>query len=547
MRLRGTVVISQNPVISEIVPACTGGTETEVAGKRIHTFTSGGTLKVNFPVSVEYLVVGGGGGGGGTAGDSGPGGGGGAGGVLTGTTILSEGNKAIVVGAGGPAITDGDDSTFNGLTAVGGGHGAEEDLNAGDGGSGGGGGYTVAGLGGTGTAGQGNNGGTSHGKTSPYECGGGGGAGAVGGNWAANQSGAGGNGVASSISGASVTYGGGGGGGSTQAGAARGLGGTGGGGAGAATYNVVGTAGTPNTGGGGGGSHRNAGGAGGSGIVIVSYTIADASLTRERFSRTLTPGQYEGLRMGKRALGKYHRCTFRMHGDRYDLQEMFTNGLMREVRVYGPDGRPHWGGFIYEMKFNLGWIEATVSMTEVYNKVWLRYRITGASTTTRSTPQSDTVSQGKYGVKEYVITAGELQTSVVADQVAAQYLELFRLPKVTPKIFFDKPLLQRPYIEITAFGWKDTLNFMVFNNTGSASQQSSPAEIADIVTASGQFIAGTHLDGNATQVSKISDLDRRAGDFIDDITRLGDPDNNRWVNGVDIERNLIFKQAEPPE
>jgi hypothetical protein len=38
----------------------TGGTETDVGGYHIHTFTSGGTLEVTAAGDVEYLVVGGG-------------------------------------------------------------------------------------------------------------------------------------------------------------------------------------------------------------------------------------------------------------------------------------------------------------------------------------------------------------------------------------------------------------------------------------------------------------------------------------------------------
>ena len=43
---------------------CTGGTITEVGGKRIHTFTGLRTLVVVSAGNVEYLVVAGGGGGG---------------------------------------------------------------------------------------------------------------------------------------------------------------------------------------------------------------------------------------------------------------------------------------------------------------------------------------------------------------------------------------------------------------------------------------------------------------------------------------------------
>lgn len=247
-------------------------------------------------VSVEYLVVAGGGGGGWRTG-----GGGGAGGLKEGTVSMTSGTSyTVTVGAGGAAQTNynngadkgnnGNDSSVSGsgistITSTGGGGGGSNNNQYGaTGGSGGGGaGSTVQDNNGTGTAGQGNDGGDgSYGNDADdYGGGGGGGAGAAGSNASPfggpNTSGGnGGNGTSSSITGSSVTYAGGGGGGcaSTSTGAA-GTGGTGGGGAGGKSTTAA-VAGTANTGGGGGGGGFSGGsngtpGAGGSGVVILRH------------------------------------------------------------------------------------------------------------------------------------------------------------------------------------------------------------------------------------------------------------------------------------
>lgn len=234
-------------------------------------------------VTASYLTVAGGAGGG-------RGSGGGAGGMLTGTTVLTTTSSyTVIVGAGGNGATpgtgwadgtNGNNTTFTGLTAaVGGGTGGYGGGGGYNGGSGGGASNNATYptyVGGLGTAGQGNNGGYSGFSIAG---GGGGGAGAVGGNGTSLTSpGSGGNGLASSISGSSVTYAGGGGGSGydTSPGAA---GGSGGGGAGAnAGTSVGGGNGTANLGGGGGGGHQTNnstnGGNGGSGIVIISYAGA---------------------------------------------------------------------------------------------------------------------------------------------------------------------------------------------------------------------------------------------------------------------------------
>ena len=265
---------------------------------------------------VQVLVVAGGGGGG-----MDMGGGGGGGGVLYSSSYTITSGSAITVtvgngGEGAPAggtngqpsshqftipATQGENSVFGSLTAIGGGFGGSSyraytpGIAGGSGGSGGGSsGYNDnAGtfLGGLGTSGQGNRGGNS---TAAYYSGGGGGAGAPGADSTNKPNG--GIGVENSILGVSYFWGGGGGGASYSL-STGGDGGSGGGGGGAVgTTNggsglnpgspgggggpgqwantPGGNAGANTGGGGGGGSHYNAnnkGGNGGSGIVVVRY------------------------------------------------------------------------------------------------------------------------------------------------------------------------------------------------------------------------------------------------------------------------------------
>ena len=244
--------------------------------------------------SVEVLVVAGGGGGG-----CDRAGGGGAGGLIYNSAFSVNPGTALTVTVGGGGAggtndttkgTNGSNSVFGSLTAIGGGGGGSES-NAGGtaGGSGGGGAYSD-GTGGAGTSGQGFAGGTGRSSFPPGRApGGGGGAGEAGqnGSQSITPSGAGargGNGLQYSISGTATYYAGGGGAGSNidgTGGPGAGAGGLGGGGTGGVTWSASpngaagnGSPGTPNTGGGGGGgttADSGVGGAGGSGIVIVRY------------------------------------------------------------------------------------------------------------------------------------------------------------------------------------------------------------------------------------------------------------------------------------
>jgi hypothetical protein len=221
-----------------------GGTINEFGPYRLHIFNSTDTFVALDSLDIEYLIVGGGGGGSRGGATAYEGGGGGAGGYLTGTVSLISGSYSITVGGGGAEEANGTNSTFNAMTAVGGGRSTRNGAGQ-TGGSGGGGGGN--GGGGPGTAGQGNNGGTG----TNVQGGGGGGAGGAGSTGNANANGSGGAGLVNSITGSAVTY-------------SRG-GNTGG---------ASGGAGSPGTGNGGKGgvsTNNTVGSPGGSGVVIIRY------------------------------------------------------------------------------------------------------------------------------------------------------------------------------------------------------------------------------------------------------------------------------------
>jgi len=293
---------------SIIVPApvVSGGTLSSDSTYYYRTFTTGSNLVIsNYTLPAEVVLIAGGGGGAGGNGDSG---GGGAGGLLYASSSYAANTYPVVIGSGGAGGagqgktgTNGLNSTFSNLTAIGGGGGGGwNDNNGGqNGGSGGGAGGSIN-VAGSGTSGQGFNGGLGI-PANPYPGGGGGGSGAVGSNASGNVPGSGGDGtntysswltaISSSMTGisgwSSATSGGriaGGGSGASEltAPASQGLGGGAGGGGsrGAANGGSYGpSSGITNTGSGGGaagmyvGSYVN-GANGGSGLMIIRYTKA---------------------------------------------------------------------------------------------------------------------------------------------------------------------------------------------------------------------------------------------------------------------------------
>ena len=281
-------------------------------------WSSVGSTTPTTPYEVDFLAVAGGGGG-----NIYNGGGGGAGGLRTsygstsggGTsaetnlTFIPNTTYTITVGAGGAGsntmtVYNGDTSTILGtgittVTSAGGGAGGARNTSptGQDGGSGGGGGSTASGgqVAGSGTAGQGYNGGAGA-DLGGYQGGGGGGAAAAG-----SRPG-GGAGLAVNIlnstdattytvgevSAGNVYYAGGGGGGANSG---PGTGGIGGGANGTSNYSM--NNGDPNSGGGGGSGAMSgtfSGGNGGSGVVILRMATSDYTGTTSGNPTVTTDG-----------------------------------------------------------------------------------------------------------------------------------------------------------------------------------------------------------------------------------------------------------------
>ena len=277
------------------------GTACLVKLKAVSTYGAGvesSAVSFTLGFAIDYLIVGGGGGG------SGIGGGGGGGGLLsslsqgagasgvTGTAVtgIKNTNFAVVVGAGGAGKTYGSggffvagSSTFSSFTARGGSSGvgqvATSDSTQYASGGGGNGGYNSAGL--TADPLYGYSGSSGGGSQGGYWGGGGGGAGAAGSGGSSGVGGTAGIGRANSITGSSVLYAPGGGGYGGSSGAAGGA--TGGGNGASGHYGSAGSGsgGSANTGGGGGGGGGVSGGnsTGGSGVVILRWLTASATIT----------------------------------------------------------------------------------------------------------------------------------------------------------------------------------------------------------------------------------------------------------------------------
>ena len=344
-------------------------------------------ITFNNDVICDILVIAGGGGGGHSAG-----GGGGAGGLIFQTNVeITEGTYNVFVGKGGGPNTNGGDSSFNSISATGGGKGSNMSSTAGNGGSGGGGqrnhgSNTTSSWhtsypgkpGGTGISGQGNNGGEGKNKHGYDSAGGGGGGAGDVGESAFNRGRAGRGGIGLSekdsidfkthfdleIDGTigqydetedAIYFAGGGGGGNSYPNIQNSIiasdpninshnidmtteGGLGGGGKGEEWSNVGQNA-LPNTGGGGGGGSAahgtgREGGSGGSGVVIIKYRLQHQLITDVSTDPVTTP-----LASINTLDSNYKYVVFQNTGDNQTSYNItFTESTLCDILIIGGGG-----------------------------------------------------------------------------------------------------------------------------------------------------------------------------------------------------------------
>lgn len=250
------------------------------------------------------------------------------------------------------------------------------------------------------------------------------------------------------------------------------------------------------------------------------------------------------------AMGGFWAASFTMNNDETTLRMFFEGGLGREVQFKNENGGIDFEGFINTMTLTgLGASKITTSLDNMKNDILVRYK-DAAGTFARATEAQDTDSQDRYGIKEYVLSAGQLTATSIADNLATLVLRRYRWPKQVPEDLRLGGELQQPrYIEVQCLGYVHTLEWRTYNQTASTGTQSADLQLADIIASVGQFVAENAFKANPLGVTKEYDADRDAQAICFDIARLGDSQNppQRWVLYMKEGRRLVYEPAAPEQ
>jgi len=283
--------------------------------------------------------------------------------------------------------------------------------------------------------------------------------------------------------------------------------------------------------------------------MAIGSVLIDANpvLAWESFVLSLDRKYIVNPRTEYRDIGGPWKFTFNIHPDRVTramASDFLENGAMRQIRQYNDKGELEWGGFIAKVVESTGTTRSELNLMNVFNRQWCRYN-TGSGIA-RSTKFNDANSQAIVGIIERVIIAGEVSLTI-ADQHIEQLMDWTSYPSPgVRQIDFGGKVTREPSLEITALGWSHTLNFRTYNQTGSSGDADASTIVSAIVTDAGQFIDSTYIETNVSQLEQEFDTDRKADEILNSIAQVGDSGFNKWIWGVDAEREFYYKQAAKP-
>ena len=290
-----------------------------------------------------------------------------------------------------------------------------------------------------------------------------------------------------------------------------------------------------------------------SGIASIVISENPVTLARDGFLDNLILGKKSAwvdnsYTHETRAMGGFWKCKFDLMPNRLGigyLEEYLENGLGRDVKSYTANEGLAWEGFISRLELKYPGGSIIVSLVDMANRTWVRYLTAEGGLLKRSTVQNDTVSQGKFGIKEEVLSGAIISDGNVADQLAAAYLAEYADPgRSRVNIKLSSRDMSGVRLKVSCHGYFRTLDWRTYNKVTAHTEQNVNLQIGDIITAVGQFIASTNLATNTSQVSQEYDRDEPASGLILGLSRMADGSNNRYICGVYKDRILRYEQSQ---
>jgi hypothetical protein len=207
------------------------------------------------------------------------------------------------------------------------------------------------------------------------------------------------------------------------------------------------------------------------------------------------------------------------------------------VEIYGGDGRLNWWGYVNRVSIPRGEQRVGLGLDSLFNYVSFKYN------TATTSASSDAVSITEYGQKEKLLYDPNIGQPG-AERSRDIYLASNKYAH--PEIEFAGG---QDTVRIECYGWYQTLDWKYYTHT-STGNVSDTTQITAIVTAAGQFIAGTIIeDGSGLTSDDGRDGSQTALYYVNQILNAGTSHFRPLLSTVDRNKYLHIweRDKEPPE
>ena len=146
-----------------------------------------------------------------------------------------------------------------------------------------------------------------------------------------------------------------------------------------------------------------------------------------------------------------------------EIYGWLQNGLMRSVIVYSPDAGVVWEGYLETINATLGQKKASLSLKPMGNRVRTKWTINGVPVIT--TVDSNAASQSLYGVKDFVVSAGEVQLTAAAANANLRALNSSAFPRSVATTQAKTGSAGDLNLQLNFAGWYATLDWLFVPST----------------------------------------------------------------------------------
>lgn len=273
-----------------------------------------------------------------------------------------------------------------------------------------------------------------------------------------------------------------------------------------------------------------------------------------------------------RAMGWFWNCGFDILGSAEELIDLYSRLLGARVRSFEENGDLAWEGYVNDVSLLNAGEENSISLNNLANKVWLRYRLPTATSgaggmvqrydpeltakisanvgadgsVLKSTIYHDLISQARYGIKEEILDGGE-RTAASANQVAQVYLKTYSNISRPTRRYSTGGAGERAVLKVFCKGFVQTLKWRMYKQTVLNGTDFASVQVQLIVNSMGDFIKATDIELNISPLDKVFDQDRSGMDDIFDAARVGEANYDRFIVGVKEDRVLVYEKASPPD